>query len=238
MRRRVLNKKEEQSFRYTIEQINYSTTWTVPANCLKIDAFLVGGGGGGGAHSNTSGQVGLGGNGGACVLVEEIPVVSGESISVSIGNAGSRGVGVGNSGTNGGTTSITYKSHVYSAAGGKGGRSGNYFPDPQPGHSLGGGSWNVDGTDGEDGKPNPLDLLDENLYGAGGGGGSNNYTGYYGASSGGKTGGGGSNGCEGQPATFFGAGGGGGSFNANHSYGSGGNGYKGIVILRCAYKEA
>lgn len=103
-----------------VQKFPGSGTWVVPARCYSIDVFGVGagsggaGGGGGYSGGTGSGGGGFGGFGGARAFVR-LPVIPGETITVTVGAGGTGGAGgaagspgaPGNNGADGGATIIT-----------------------------------------------------------------------------------------------------------------------------------
>ncbi len=115
-----------------------SSTLVIPAGITKIYVNGAGGsgGGGGGGAKTANGTFGAGGGGGGgaggYVPPTIIPVVAGETLTITVGAAGTLGAGgiktgtASTSGGNGGTTSIVGSSSgtIFSAAGGVGGTFG------------------------------------------------------------------------------------------------------------------
>jgi hypothetical protein len=166
-----------------------SQTFIVPSGVKYIDLYVVGGGGGGGY-----GTWCCGGAGGYCKLFENIPVSSGQTITITIGAGGSGSSSSGTRGGTGGTTTVIVNGVTYSASGGEGGINGsssNIYLGADGG-SAGGPCVSGSGTfyGAERGKStsagvgggfdgylplNPYNLM---LYGCGGGGGDTNTWGY------------------------------------------------------------
>ena len=96
---------------------NITTTWTVPAGVTSISAVVIGGGGGRGYFSTTAG--GGGGGGGGLSYANTISVNPGEVLTVQVGISGWAAAS-GNTGKNGGTSSIARAngSIIISATGG------------------------------------------------------------------------------------------------------------------------
>lgn len=108
-----------------------STTYVVPTGCVAVLVSAVGGGGGGGAGGGGGGNNGGGGGGGAsgCFVTELMPVVAGETLTLTIGTGGSAGAaggGTGGSGGTGNTTSVSAGTSGWTvrALGGSGGSGG------------------------------------------------------------------------------------------------------------------
>lgn len=85
-----------------------SGTWIVPAgvNLIWVDAVGGGGGGGGGHASFTTGGGGGGGPSGVYCIQQELPVVPGETLTITVGAAGAGG-NPGAHGTTGGDTIVS-----------------------------------------------------------------------------------------------------------------------------------
>lgn len=101
------------------------TSWTVPTVMREVGAkwkvTIIGGGGGSGACSANPGDVGGGGGSGG-VVVGYFAYVSGQNtMTYSIGAAGTAGVNAGANGGAGGNTTVTYNGVTWTAAGGGGG---------------------------------------------------------------------------------------------------------------------
>jgi hypothetical protein len=146
-----------------------------------VNVFLVGGGGAGGANG------GGGGGGGRITTQNNIPVVPGQVITVTVGSGGSANGGVGGTSVFGG----------YSALGGNGGATGvgtsggnggaSIFGGGGSGANRGGGggggagsagasSSSIDGANGGAGIISALETGTAKVYGAGGGAGSGEAT--------------------------------------------------------------
>ena len=116
--------------------VSYATAgtspWIVPAGVTLIECIVIGGGGGGGGVWTSAGSSASGGAGGG--YAQGIyPVVSGATLSVTVGAAGAGGTPA-NNGGNGGTSSV---GALISATGGKGGTGANGGAAVQ---NLGGGT--------------------------------------------------------------------------------------------------
>ncbi|MFJ2713402.1 hypothetical protein ACIOZM_21350 [Pseudomonas sp. NPDC087346] len=197
-------------------------SFTVPTGVTQIwlSGCAGGGGGGSGSGGTNSSRGSGGGSGGAGQSIQKEPyaVTPGQVIPITIGAAGSGGVGVGtqnavgNVGTNGGNTVVG--TLVTLTAGG-------------------GGSYGTDGTGGTRGAgwPNGSHGSDGVLAGVGGGSGD----GHVGASGPFGGGGGGSRavGSSASNASGYGAGGGGGAGGGAPGTPSsnGGNGSPGLVLI-------
>lgn len=105
-----------------------SGTWTKPAGAQTIEVFVVGGGGGGGGAGETTlpttgCHVGGSGGGGACVWARFLASQTAATETVTVGAAGTGGVGfTGASATGGGESRFTVGgSNYFRATGGNGG---------------------------------------------------------------------------------------------------------------------
>lgn len=123
-RRRMMFAKEKLV--EVVEELTVSGTWTVPAGCTSVDAFLVGGGGAGGSGVTGSGPDGGGGGGGYTKIFYNILVTPGSRISYIIGAGGIRPYNREDRGTAGGYTQFLNTS--YRAEGGNPG--GNKYTGP------------------------------------------------------------------------------------------------------------
>ena len=140
--------------RATSGQSNVSITstrsYTVPTGYTKMDVFCVGGGGGGYNGSETSGwdTGGGGGGGGYTKTVTGIVVSGGQSLYITVGSGGRRGIhssgieDVYQQPTDGGTSSVTRSGSVLCSATG-----GHISNDPDYGYGGSGGSGGGDGAD-------------------------------------------------------------------------------------------
>ena len=222
-----------------VKEFTSSTTWIVPAGVTSVDVFCVGGGGSGAGDFGTARFSGSGGNGGVVTYMENVSVIPGASIIITVGAGGIGGKRF--EGRPGGVSSF---GDLVISSGGYGGTDPR--PDKQPNSGRGGrrgfsDGYNYDFMRGEDGIECPLSYYysTSNRYGAGGAGANNAYTQtslqqYGGATGGGNSGYGNDNTPQnkGLDATFYGGGGGGAAFSSNHTYSLGGNGSAGIVIIR------
>ena len=219
-RRRLYGVKKQLVEFY--EEITASRSWVVPAGCISVDAFVVGGGETGGVGDGYN--AGKGGNGGECKTYYGIPVTPGQGVTVTVGNTGNDSY---------------FLSMSYIARGADGRAGGNAIPDR--------GS-SINGNPGQDGVIafNNSSRFPKK-YGASGGsgawtGGSSGLGTYTGGAGGSYGAGKGGNstwvmgtptvGDAGDNATWYGAGGGGGGKSVYYSTQSrGGSGYQGIIIL-------
>ena len=105
-----------------------SGTWTVPTGVTTVYVTAAGGGGGGGGSSADI-YAGGGGGGGASMFRVPIPVVSGDTITVTIGSGGTGGAAatVGNSGSSTSFVDSTTNDTLFILGGGAGG-SGSGVP--------------------------------------------------------------------------------------------------------------
>jgi hypothetical protein len=208
-------------------------TWIAPCGVTSVQVECWGGGGGGGGSSNAAGDAGGGGAGGSYAVTTSVPVVPGNTYTVTIGSGGTAGTNTGTTGGTGGTTSFNITSVV--ATGGQGGTGSTSSATPGIGgtgtttgnaggvfYAGGNGGTGVSATDG----------------GGGGGGAGNSAAGGIGsaptAGTGGVTGGGnGGAGSSGATASAGSApGGGGGAPRSSNTTGRrGGAGGIGRVVL-------
>lgn len=225
--------------------------WTVPAGIYRLSEVLIVGGGGGGG-SGASGSAGAGGAGGQVKYLRNVPVVPGDTITVTIGAGGSGGNGTSVLGTDGGSTTMTIGSTAYTATGGKAadnsnnagaasGTRGTFNPTSKTysaaggvalsgGQPLAGGAgiaeaFGADSPATGNAGSSPGGLGGIAGYGGGGGAASQAQAGTNGGR-GGEGGGGGGGGRDvagGSGGTNTGGGGGGGSGGA--AGGAGGSGY-------------
>lgn len=100
MRRKFCKPKREMVL--VIEELKQSGTWTPPAGCRRVDAFLVGGGGGGSSYSDPNSYGGYlngqeegidfgdanGGGGGYTKTFYDIPVTPLQPLNYVIGYGG------------------------------------------------------------------------------------------------------------------------------------------------------
>lgn len=244
------------------EELKKSGTWTPPAGCKKVDAFLVGGGGGGsvwnvynkvnpdeeGNYSDANG-----GGGGYTKTYYDIPVNTGEAISFTIGNGGAGAYGSYQSTAEEGGKTWFKDSNTYYANGGKPGKTpidGSYSSYGGDGGSGGGCSGGKGGTNGGNGATKragttagkgqgystkcPFDGYSTRVFSGGGGSAGNGYANGGDSSAGDSySSNGNSWGTSGKANT---GGGGGGKWSGDTS--QAGSGGSGIIILRYyKYKE-
>lgn len=231
-----------------VQTFSSSGSFNVPIGKTTLQVNVSGGGGGGGAGAISAGAGGGGGGGAGIVpLFTNLNVISGETLTITIGVGGTGGSGIsgspgtGNSGATGGNTTISGSSSgllltIPGAGGGTGGTAGS-----GGGTGGGGGLGSPYGgiyTTGGNGGTNVISAVSgsANIYqatagtggtatahGAGGGGGA-----------GFGVGGNGGNGSSGAGVTGgIGAGGGGGGANSSGgpTSGAGGNGGDGFVTI-------
>lgn len=106
-----------------------TTTWTVPSGVTTVHIVTVGGGGGGGFQPAGDAEGG-GGGGGALSYVNNITVVPGEVLTMTVGAGGVGGNQTTNVGATGGKSSVSRGGTVLvSAAGGTGGNISMTFPN-------------------------------------------------------------------------------------------------------------
>lgn len=132
--------------------INYeaSATYTVPAGVRMLKCIITGGGGGGSGCSGAgTSYPGGGGGGAAATLYVNIQVTAGDTLTLTVGNAGTGSPGQAPGG-NGGLTRIAYKSNVYEAGGGYGGGAAGAGGQGNAATS-GNGALGLAGGDGSDG---------------------------------------------------------------------------------------
>lgn len=176
-----------------------SGTWTVPAGVTSVDVLVVAGGGAGGSGG------GGGGGAGGLITSYDVTVLSGSSISLSIGHGGtgasaSSGTNGGNSifssltaiGGGGGSKPISngadggsgggagHMSGIYyggSGISGQGFNGGNNLPvSPYPtGGGGGAGSAGINGSESQSGNGGTGLTIWGTNYAGGGGGGGTNY---------------------------------------------------------------
>jgi hypothetical protein len=99
---------------YPIFQTNLSTTFVVPRGVYRISVACVGGGGGGSRPSTTGALARGGGGGGGFAASNNISVVPGEVLTITVGVAGS------NTGSGGTTTISRGGTPLVQASGGEG----------------------------------------------------------------------------------------------------------------------
>lgn len=228
-----------------------SCTWTVPAGVTSIDFFSVGGGGGGGADG------GSGGAGGGTISRSALAVTSGNSLTLTVGSGGYKGVFQYSNPGAGLPSFVSTGSSTFTSYGGGAGNQGpgnSVYPSGgitsngttaiglQGGvgglGALAGGS----GTPGGRGSTNYFYGVD-NQYAGGGAGGiypdsSASWaavTSFYGGGAGASSNGGvNTAGSDGAPNT----GGGGGGGAANYNQTSGGRGADGVILIRYTINAA
>ena len=176
-----------------------SGTFTIPSGVTAVKATIVGGGGGGGRGN---GQSAGGGGGGGAAIKYLTSLTAGNTISVTVGGAGTGRTGSAGTGTTGGTSSIasgTQSITTVSATGGSGGSGSNLASGATPGNGGVGssGDANINGCGGVYGFSNSTDnayfggiggnsilgggaVTTGTNYGGGGGGGASGNDGYNG----------------------------------------------------------
>jgi hypothetical protein len=201
-----------------LETFTSGTQWTIPPNVYKIKVTLVGGGGGGGG-SSTSNSAGAGGGAGAyCVGFYD--VTPSQSLTYTIGVAGTGGTSAPGDGGNATSTTTTYNTVSYSAGGGSGGKAGDptgtgAYGGGGNGGAASGGTLNLSGQNGSNGSDN-----DSYVHGHGG----SSPIGFgYGAYSVPDK--------NGTTGTGYGAGGAGGKTMTAATGHDGGNGTGGILLI-------
>lgn len=210
----------------TTQTFNTSGSFFVPAGVATVKAEVWGGGGaGGGVDGGSSTRAGGGGGGGGFSRVDNVTVIPGTTISVTVGQGGS-----GSTGNNGGNgQSSTFGSAVpVTAAGGSGGLRGASSPT----NGLGGAGGIGATYNGGSG----ANASGGNSGGGGGGAGSNgngsNASGTSGGDGGSGNGGDGANGRSssgnGSSGALYGGGGSGGR-SSNSTDRRGGDGAAGAV---------
>lgn len=203
-----------------------SGSFVVPAGITTIYITATGGGGGGGAGGggdNTYyGGGGGGGGAGQSIIKQPYTVQPNSSIGITIGSAGTGGVGNASTGGNGSAGGATIIGSLVTLSGGSAGLNGGVGNTSAPGAA--GGAGFPQGSAGNDGN---------NTVATGSGGaGANSFFGGAGGSGRAAT----TNGAAGSASYGFGSGGGGGgghysSGNGVSNGGNGGNGNSGIVII-------
>lgn len=207
-----------------VQRFTTNGTFTVPAgiSVIYVTASAGGGGGGGGGGTTTAsgGGCGAGGTSGQSLIRQAYTVTPGQAISITVGGAGSGGVGggAGGNGTAGTAGGNTVVGSLATLTGGGGGGAGG----GSTGSIAAGGAPNATGG----------------AQGGGGGDGGNGAVGGSGGASpfagsglGGRAGSGG--GIAGGAASGYGSGGGGGggAYQIAGGGNTGGNGFAGIVII-------
>ena len=99
--------------------VTSGTSVTVPSGKTSVKIWAIGGGGGGAGATNNDSTAGGGGGAGG-VVYKTFTVTSGQSISYSLGLAGTGGYNASNGGS-GGTTSVTVSATTIYGYGGSGG---------------------------------------------------------------------------------------------------------------------
>ena len=216
---------------------NGSLTFTIPSGVTALECWVIGGGGGGGgcaAGGFGAGQGGGGGVGGANYKLLT-GLTAGNTLTITIGAAGTASAAGNSAGGSGGTSSISSGTQTITTISATGGGGGG-----------GAANGNGTGTQGASGsESNYTALLYNNLAQSGNGGsqasggipsfGNNlrNYT-YSGVlmAGGNGTGQPGCSNGNGTAATGIGAGGGGGYSGTASGNRSGGAGFTGIVTLK------
>jgi hypothetical protein len=200
-----------------------SGTWTAPLDANFINIVLVGAGGGGAQGSTPTGSsIGSGGGGGGLVWVNNVPVIPGQTYTVTVGSGGATGV-VANASA-GGNTWFNSSNYII-AYGGGGGRI--LQTNPLLPRGIGGSYLNNSSGfgGGGDGGPSGSTETWGGTFSGSGGGGAGGYTG---------SGGQGSDivypGPTRTPTSTSGAGGGGGGGSTVASLGRGGGSGGGVGI--------
>jgi len=208
------------------------TTITVPYNVTKISAVCIGGGGGG-AGADPGRQQGNQGGGGGALCYGQFNVYPGETLTITVGDAGTGGAST-RDGANGGISSIT-RGTIGSGTlllQANGGLGGIFRFDPAEGdnpinggtYSIGVGVTNYGGGNGGSGGTGGGDTDPVVNPNAGGGGGAGGYAGIGGT-------GGNTNGANGTAGVGGGGGGGAGYSGTGKGYGGGGVGPEGSAFV-------
>ena len=122
---------------YLVSDFTSPGTYTAPSTTTAVNLLVVGGGGGGGS---TSAYVAGGGGAGGVVYLNDLPVTSGGTYSVTIGEGGAGGNAAASSasiGADGGDTTFVYSPSV-NIIGEGGGGAGYISGNQRPGGSGGG----------------------------------------------------------------------------------------------------
>ena len=229
-----------------------SGTYVVPAGIAEIIVFGYGGGGGGGAGYVTGGGTtgaGGGGGSGASIVTTTVPVIPGETLTITIGAGGTGGPnisGTGSPGAVGGSTIVAGSLSTLTLPGGTGGAGGTTGAGGAPGSAITslatvcsvggtGGTYTNSGAAGT----GSIRVVSGGAGGGtppggggGGGGGSCVGTGGTGGLGAVTVGGGSTNANPGDAAAAnSGAGGGGGGGAAGGAGGAGGNGGSGYLEI-------
>lgn len=123
---------------YLVSDFTSSGTYTAPSTTTAVNLLVVGGGGGGGGCS--SAFVAGGGGAGGVIYLNDLPVTSGGTYSVTIGEGGEGGNAAASSasiGEDGGDTTFVYSPSV-NIIGEGGGGAGYVSGNQRPGGSGGG----------------------------------------------------------------------------------------------------
>jgi len=110
-------------------QFYSNANFTIPTGVTILNAFCVGGGGGGGGSASTSSGAAVGLGGGICFVSFSFQCNPGDILGITIGQGGSGGA-VGNNGSPGGPTFLTFPGGNYlgSNGGGYGEVGDSFFP--------------------------------------------------------------------------------------------------------------
>ena len=204
-------------------------TFTIPTGITKLKVTVVGGGGGGGGSSaDINYQGGSGGGAGGAGISYLTGLTPGNTISVTIGAAGTGGAGGNNIAGSGGSTSIasgTQSITTVTATGGVGGVSTQYANARNLGTTKGGNGGSCSGA-----TMNFGGNAGANTYKSGGNDGQQDVSGggagsIFGGGAPGKN----TNDGNGAAGAAFGAGGGGAQFQGSSN--TGGAGVAGVVIF-------
>jgi hypothetical protein len=114
----ILTNYNATKYRYNLVEFKTvgTTTWKVPSGVTSVDYLVVGGGGGG---ANGYDNAGGGGGGAGMVLSGSLPVISGSTLNITVGDGGVGGANTrfNNAGSSGNNSSF----HTITALGGGGG---------------------------------------------------------------------------------------------------------------------
>lgn len=228
-----------------------SCTWTVPAGVTSIDFFSVGGGGGGGADG------GSGGAGGGTISRSALAVTSGNSLTLTVGSGGYKGVFQYSNPGAGLPSIVSTGSSTFTSNGGGAGNQGpgdSVYPTGgttsngttaiglQGGVGGLGARAGTSGTPGGRGSTNYFYGEEKQYAGGGAGGVYPDSTGTWAAVTSFYGGGAGASSSAGlntagsDGAANTGGGGGGGAANFNQT--SGGRGADGVILIRYAINSA
>ena len=128
----VINTLKKLIETHGVQEFTANGTFVVPAGVHKIWVTACGGGGGGGGgYRDNNGSGGQGGGGGACIHRKAYAVVPGQSISITLGAAGTAGTSSTTAssvkaGGNGGSTVIGALVTLPGGNGGKGNASSGW----------------------------------------------------------------------------------------------------------------